>query len=68
MIFAYIALTLYLIVAFIIHVGMLTEYKKDKSGDLSDFSDTFIKICLLGGALLWFVLLIVEIVKRVKEK
>jgi hypothetical protein len=47
---------------------MLEEYKKDKSGDLSGFSDTFIKICLLGGSLLWFVLLIAEIVKRVKEK
>ena len=68
MIIAYTLLTIYLIIAFIIHIGMLNEYKKDKSGDLNGFSDTFIKICLLGGALLWFVLVIAEIVKRVKEK
>lgn len=66
---AYILLAVYLVIAFIFNVGMLNEYKKDKTGELNEFgfSDTFIKICLFAGSLIWPVLVITEIIKSVKE-
>lgn len=58
----------YCLVGLIFTHGITKEYKQDTSGELNDFSPTFVKVCIVGAALLWPVLIIVAVYKIFKEK
>lgn len=59
---------LYFVIAFIFHIGMFAEWKKDTDPEMAEFSPTFVQICLVGAAITWPLLIIVALFKMLKEK
>lgn len=58
---------LYFVIAFIFHLGIYNEWKKDTDPEMKKFNPIFIQIALVGSALLWPVLIVVAIYKPFKK-
>lgn len=59
---------LYCVIGYFFHQGILKEFAKDKSGDLDDVPDWFVKLCFVGCALFWPVVICWAIVEAFVKK
>lgn len=59
---------LYFVIAFIFHIGMFAEWKKDTDPEMAEFSPTFVQICIVVAAIAWPLLIVVALCKMIKEE
>lgn len=57
---------LYCIIGFIFHVGIKKEASQDTSGDLDKLGPMFVSIMLWGASMLWPLLIVGAIYKKIK--
>lgn len=62
-----ILISLYFVIAFIFHLGIYKEYKKDNDPEMKNFNPIFVQIALLGSAICWPLLVAVAIYQKIKE-
>lgn len=58
----------YCVIGYFFHVGILSEYAKDKSDDLKDIPEWLIKTCFILCAIFWPVVILYAVIESYFKK